>query len=242
MSFNQPFGRGYNQNIYGTKENLANPIFSGIMSLPEKVMGLTCLLVGMAIVGILLGINGLNESYNSSLILWIILELVLVVAVQFLADIPGLGFILFLGFGLTTGIVLAPILEIYANAGLKYIIFEALGATAAATAGATLYARTTRRDFSHYGSWLFMALLGFIVALVIGIFIHSTFFQILISGAGCLLFTLYLIYDIQRVVRTANSPGNALRLALKIYLDILNLFINLLSILTLTQGGGSKRS
>ena len=77
--------------------------------------------------------------------------------------------------------------------------------------------------------------------MVIGIFVHSTGFQILISAAACVIFSLFLLYDIQRVTAMANFQGNAIRMALRIYLDIFNLFLNLLSILMLTQGGGGNR-
>ena len=236
--FYNPFGGGSG---YGETRGWVNPTLAGAISLPEKVMGLTCLLVACAIGGVVLGANGLNTLTSSSELLWFIAMFVLVMATQALAGRPGIGMVLFVAFGVVTGIVIAPLLSAIAYDNDQYIVYEALAATAAVTGGVTIYARTTSRDFSRLGGWLFAGLLGVVVAMVIGIFVHSTGFQILISAAACVLFSLFLLYDIQRVTAMANFQGSAIRMALRIYLDIFNLFLNLLSILMLTQGGGGNR-
>jgi modulator of FtsH protease len=204
-------------------------------------MGLTCLLVVCALGGILLGGAGLNTAYSDGGFLWFIAMFVLVMATQALAARPGIGMVLFLAFGVVTGIAVAPLILGLQAAGEQYIVYEAVAATVVTTGGITLYARTTSRDFSRIGGWLFAALIGVVVAMVIGIFVQSTAFQIFISAAACVVFSLFLLYDIQRVTTTGNAPGNAIRMALKIYLDVFNLFLNLLMILMMTQGGGNSR-
>ena len=238
--FFNPFG---SQQGYGETRGWANPALQGAISVPEKVMGLTCLLVACAVGGVALGaVGGLNTYGSSAELLWFIAMFVLVFATQALADRPGINMVLFLGFGVVTGIVISPLLQVIAYENYQYIVYEALAATAAVTGGVTIYARTTSRDFSRLGGWLFGALLGVVVAMVIGIFVQSTPFQIFISAAACVVFSLFLLYDVQRVTMTrVGSQGNAIRLALRIYLDIFNLFLNLLSILLLTQGGGGNR-
>jgi modulator of FtsH protease len=226
---------------YGETRGWANPTLQGAISLPEKVMGLTCLLVACAIGGVALGAAGVNTYTSGSELLWFIAMFVLVFATQALADRPGIGMLLFVAFGVCTGIVIAPLLGALQASGDQYIVYEALAATAATTGGITIYARTTSRDFSRIGGWLFAGLIGVVVAMVIGLFIQSTPFQILISAAACVLFSLFLLYDIQRVTATATTQGNAIRIALKIYLDIFNLFLNILMILMMTQGGGRGR-
>jgi modulator of FtsH protease len=205
-------------------------------------MGLTCLLVLCALGGIVLGAaGGLNTIYSGGSFLWFIAMFILVMATQAMAARPGIGMVLFLAFGVVTGIAVAPLLQLIALNNEQYIVYEAVAATAATTGGITLYARTTSRDFSRIGGWLFAALIGVVVAMVIGIFVQSTAFQIFISAAACVVFSLFLLYDIQRVTTTGNAPGNAIRMALKIYLDVFNLFLNLLMILMMTQGGGRSR-
>jgi modulator of FtsH protease len=237
-------GGGSNRSLYnpfGETRGWADPAMQGAISLPEKVMGLTCLLVLCALGGILLGGAGLNTATSGGDILWFIAMIVLVMATQALAARPGIGMVLFLAFGVVTGIAVAPLILGLQAGGYQYIVYEAVAATVATTGGITLYARTTSRDFSRIGGWLFAALIGVVVAMVIGLFVQSTAFQIFISAAACVLFSLFLLYDIQRVTHTANAPGSAIRMALKIYLDVFNLFLNLLMILMMTQGGGNSR-
>jgi modulator of FtsH protease len=243
FNMNGGTGGGSNRSLYnpfGETHGWANPTMQGAISLPEKVMGLTCLLVLCALGGILLGGAGLNTTAAGGGILWFIAMIVLVMATQALAARPGIGMVVFLAFGIVTGIAVAPLILGLQAAGYQYVVYEAVAATVATTGGITLYARTTSRDFSRIGGWLFAALIGVVVAMVIGIFVQSTAFQIFISAAACVVFSLFLLYDIQRVTTTGNAPGNAIRMALKIYLDVFNLFLNLLMILMMTQGGGGN--
>jgi len=234
---NQGSGQGY-----GETRGWVNPALQGAISIPEKVMGLTCLLAACAIGGVALGYAGLNTQLSGAYLIWLVAMIVLVIATQALADRPVINIVLFLAFGVVTGLVISPLMQALAQVGDQYIVYEALGATAAVTGGVTIYARTTSRDFSRMGGWLFGALLGVVVAMVIGLFVHSTAFQIFISSAACVLFSLFLLYDIQRVSMTRyGSQGSAIRLALRVYLDIFNLFLNLLTILMMTQGGGGNR-
>ncbi|MGO8687536.1 MAG: Bax inhibitor-1 family protein [Candidatus Dormibacteria bacterium] len=229
-------------NPFGETQGWSNPALQGAISVPEKVMGLTCLLIACAIGGVALGAAGLNTDLASNSLLWFIAMFVLVFATQMLAGQPVLGMTLFLAFGVVTGIVIAPLLQALQQGGDQKIVYEALAATAAVTGGVTIYARTTSRDFSRMGGWLFGALIGVVVAMVVGLFIQSTAFQIFISAAACVLFSLFLLYDVQRVIMTRQGPpGSAIRMALSVYLDIFNLFLNLLMILMMTQGGGSSR-
>ena len=238
-------GGGRNRSLYnpfGETQGWSNPALQGAISLPEKVMGLTCLLVACAIGGVWLGASGLNTYTSGGELLWFIAMFALVLATQFLASQPVLGMTLFVAFGVVTGIVIAPLLGALQANGDQYIVYEALAATAAVTGGVTIYARTTSRDFSRMGGWLFGALIGVVVAMVIGLIVQSTALQILISAAACVVFSLFLLYDVQRVTMTRQGPpGSAIRMAMSVYLDIFNLFLNLLMILLMTQGGGSSR-
>ncbi|MGA8016311.1 MAG: Bax inhibitor-1 family protein [Candidatus Dormiibacterota bacterium] len=226
---------------YGETRGWVNPALQGAISLPEKVMGLTCLAMAAAVGGVVLGFQGLNTYTSNTTLIWFIVEFVLLFATMALADRPVLGVALFVAFGATTGIAISALIQVLGAEGQQGIVYEALAGTAAATGGITLYARNTSRDFSRMGGWLFAALIGVVVAMVIGLFVQSTGFQILISTAAALLFSLFLLYDVQRVTHMPNTQGTAVRMALRIYLDIFNLFINLLSILALTQGGGGSR-
>ena len=255
MSFNWnqggPFGRGaggrrsqgmFNPFGQTRQGGWVNPAMQGAISVPEKVMGLTTLAVAAAIGGVVLGYEGLAVSVGSGYFLWFIVMLGLVFGAQALADRPVLGITLFVAFGVVTGVIISPLLIVLQQAGMANVVYEALAGTAAVTGAVTVYARRTSRDFSRLLGWLFAALIWIIVAMVIGLFVHSTALEILISAAACVVFSGFLLYDVQRVAMTrVTTQGNAIRLALSVYLDIFNLFLNLLMLLALTQGGGGSR-
>jgi hypothetical protein len=113
----------------------------------------------------------------------------------------------------------------------------------AATLGAmSLWGYTTQRDLSGMGSFLFMGLIGIIIASIVGFFVHSTMLQWVISVAGVIIFTGLTAYDTQWIKESyvAGDDGTvmgrkAIFGALKLYLDFINLFLMLLRLL------GSRR-
>ena len=112
--------------------------------------------------------------------------------------------------------------------------------TALVTAGLTAYACTTKSDFTGMGGYLFAALLTMVVCGFVGSF-FSAFYQTewiqnLYAGAGCLIFSMYIVYDTQLIVggdhhKYEFSVDDYVFAALNIYLDIVNLFIYILQLL-----------
>lgn len=91
---------------------------------------------------------------------------------------------------------------------------------------------TTKRDLSGMGTFLFASLWGLILALIANVFIGSTGFQFAVSAAGVLLFSALIAYDVQRAKYAAlMGDGAAVLCALSLYLDFLNLFDFVLSML-----------
>lgn len=102
----------------------------------------------------------------------------------------------------------------------------------------SLWGYTTKKDLSAMGSFLFMGLIGLIIASVVNIFLQSSSMQYIISYAGVLIFTLMIAFDTQRIkdMYDVNDSAAALHKlavmsALSLYLDVINLFQFLLSIL-----------
>ncbi len=100
------------------------------------------------------------------------------------------------------------------------------------------YGYTTKKDLTGWGSFLFMGLIGIILASVVNIFMRSSAMGMVISYVGVLVFTGLTAYDVQRL-KAMNVLGNAgteedtkeaVIGALHLYLDFINLFIMLLSI------------
>jgi FtsH-binding integral membrane protein len=166
--------------------------------------------------------------------------LILSFVVQLARNVPVLN--LFLLYTLTTlmGVGLGGIIDLYVNAGAGTIVVEAAGSTALLTVGLAAYALTTKSDMSGWGSKLFIALIGLIAASVVGIFVQATILDIVIGLGGSVLFSLYLVYQINRARTIEDTLGNAIVVAVGIYLSIINLFLSLLRLLTALQGGSRR--
>ena len=135
-------------------------------------------------------------------------------------------------FATAEGVTLGILLQSYLTRGLGGVVIDAAATTAAITLAAGGYGATTRRDLSGLGGLLFVGLIGVLVAALLGLFIHLPLLHLGIALVAAVLFTGFLVYDFNRVANTAvASTGDAIVLAVAIYLDIYNLFLNLLTIL-----------
>ena len=141
--------------------------------------------------------------------------------------------VLLLTYAGLTGLLFGPILLAYTQ--------QSLGLTFACTAGSfgamSLYGIFSKRDLSPWGRALIMCLLGLIIALTVNIFWGNGTLDLIISGAGVLIFSLFTAYDTQKILRTGlvargeqRSKG-AIFGALTLYLDFINLFLYLLRFL-----------
>lgn len=143
---------------------------------------------------------------------------------------PGVNLAVLFAFTFITGLTIAPLLtSIFAMPGGASIVGQAFLMTSVAFGGISMFAMTTKRDFSVMGKFLFIALIIMIVAGISNIFIQSSMMQLVIASVGALLFSAFILYDTQNIIKgNYDSPIEA---ALSLYLDFFNLFISLLQIL-----------
>ncbi len=132
------------------------------------------------------------------------------------------------------GIGIAPILWVYTGASVAETFFI----TAATFGAMSLWGYTTRSDLSGFGAFLFMGLIGLIIATVVNLFLMSSAMQWVISVIGVFIFTGLTAYDTQKIKESyvAYDDGTvagrkAIIGALSLYLDFLNLFLYLLRFL-----------
>lgn len=178
--------------------------------------------VGMGIVNILMGpVKWVLFAVELALIFFVIPRV---------KNKPGINLAVLFAFTFITGLTLAPLLAtIFAMPSGAGIVGQAFLMTAVAFGGISMFAMTTKRDFSSMGKFLFIALIIMIVAGISNIFIQSSMFQLAIASGGALLFSAFILYDTQQIIRGGyDSPVEA---ALSLYLDFLNLFVSLLQIL-----------
>ncbi|MFA0570272.1 Bax inhibitor-1/YccA family protein [Vibrio gallaecicus] len=128
------------------------------------------------------------------------------------------------------GGALGPMLNHYAaipnGPGL---IAQALGLTGLVFLSLSAYTITTKKDFSFMRSFLIAGLVVVIAAAIINFFVGSTIAQLAISSISAMVFSGFILYDTSRIVR--GEETNYINATISMYLNILNLFISLLSIL-----------
>lgn len=143
--------------------------------------------------------------------------------------------ITFLMYSALTGITLSMIFVVYTQESIA----AAFATTAIGFGGLSMYGFTTKRDLGPIGSFCMMALFGMIGLMLLSFFIPglaSNTMQITYSIAGLVIFAGLTAYDTQRIKALANTSGNTLSQqaiygALILYLDFINLFINLLRLM-----------
>ncbi|CAI2718172.1 Bax inhibitor-1/YccA family protein [Nitrospina watsonii] len=141
-------------------------------------------------------------------------------------------FILYSGL---TGLTFSAIFMVYTAASITSTFLVTAG-----TFGAmSFYGYTTKKDLTSWGSFLFMGLIGIIIASVVNIFLQSEAVYWVVTYAGVLIFVGLTAYDTQ-MIKQMNILGNegtdedtkeAIQGALKLYLDFINLFLMLLRIM-----------
>jgi len=159
-----------------------------------------------------------------------------------------LGFVLALSFGINkmsfataqmtfwaysalNGVAFATIFLVYSSESIARTFFI----TATMFGAMSLWGYTTKRDLTGMGSFLFMGLIGLIIAMVVNMFMASSALQFAISVAGVLIFTGLTAYDTQKIKSMYYAADGAeimgkkaLMGALRLYLDFINLFLMLL--------------
>ena len=139
--------------------------------------------------------------------------------------------IIFWTFAATMGLSLSSIFIQYTGESIARVFFITSGAFGALS----LYGYTTKKDLSGWGSFLFMGLVGILIASIVNIFLASTALQFAISIIGVLVFAGLTAYDTQQIKNmyfdgTGNEGKKAIMGSLRLYLDFINLFIMLIQL------------
>ena len=185
-----------------------------------------------------LQLTAFGQAIFQSPLLWILvlapLALVFVLSFGINRLQPTTALMLFFVYAGLLGLSLASIFLVYTGASITRVFF-----ISAATFGAlSLYGYTTQRDLTGVGSFMFMGLIGLIIASVVNIFLKSTGLDWAISIIGVVVFAGLTAYDTQSI-KEMYSPMDdgtvggrkAVMGALRLYLDFINLFLMLLRLM-----------
>ncbi len=221
------------QNLYST-DNIKTTVqlSSTFMTKVWTVFGLA---VGTSALGAFIGLNFLISYFISIpglMYILIIAEFLLVITSSFWSKKEPINFIIFGAFAFITGLTLVPILAYFVStAGGLDLLIKALVATALMFGGCAVFGATTHRNLQGIGGFLIMSLIGMVIVGVIGIFIPwNNTFEMIYAGIGVVLFSIYTMYDVQKL--KAYPEDMYIMAAMQLYLDIFNLFLYILRLLS----------
>jgi uncharacterized protein len=171
--------------------------------------------------------------------------------VMWLIILAPLGLVMLLSFGINRlsataaqgifwayaglmGLSMSTIFLVYTGSSIARVFFITAGTFAAMS----LYGYTTRRDLSQLGSFLFMGLIGIVIASLVNMFLQNGMMQFVISVIGVIVFTGLTAYDTQSIKEmyyegdgAEIASKKAVMGALRLYLDFVNLFMMLMQLL-----------
>ncbi|GHQ92759.1 Bax inhibitor-1/YccA family protein [Helicobacter pylori] len=219
------YDRANSHNAYAEDSLLHKSELVGFVKTTYKFFAGSLLL---ATIGALLGLMNFQAVVQYKWVFFIA-EIVALFGLIFSKSKPGLNLFMLFAFTSLSGVTLVPLLGmVIAKAGLG-AIWQALGMTTIVFGLMSVYALKTKNDLANMGKMLFIALIVVVVCSLINLFLGSPMFQVVIAGASAILFSLYIAYDTQNIVKGMyDSPIDA---AVELYLDFLNVFISILQII-----------
>jgi FtsH-binding integral membrane protein len=147
----------------------------------------------------------------------------------------GYGVAILLGFTFFMGLMLSRLVgHILGFSNGTSLIMTAFGGTAAIFAGMATIATVSKRDFSGLGKWLFAGVLVILVAALANAFLHLPALYLAVSVLAIAIFSAYILFDVQQVINGGET--NYISATLAIYLDLYNIFSNLLALLGIFGG------
>ena len=213
-----------------------NPVGVESVISTNKVLKNTYMLLGMTLLfsAVTAGISmamGLGHGVG------LVLSLVgfgLLFVVHKTAD-TSKGLLAIFAFTGVMGAAIGPMLNYYlAMPGGPALVMQALGGTALVFFGLSAYALTTRKDFSYMGGFLMVGLLVAVVAMIANIFLAIPALSLTISAAVVMIMSGLILFDTSRIINGGET--NYIRATVSLYLNIYNLFIHLLHLLTALGG------
>jgi hypothetical protein len=196
--------------------------------------------MGLAITGVVAYVaatSGFYVSIAQTPLIWVVmlapLGMVFLLSARIHKMSVGGAQIAFWAFAGLMGLSLSYIFLAYTGTSITRVFLV----TAASFGALSLYGYTTSKDLSGWGSFLFMGLIGIILASLVNIFLASSALQFAVSVIGVLVFAGLTAYDTQQIKEmyfegdgTAVAGRKAIMGALRLYLDFINLFVMLLSL------------
>ncbi|MBT5413239.1 MAG: Bax inhibitor-1/YccA family protein [Rhodospirillaceae bacterium] len=183
------------------------------------------------------GLTSLGQAIYASPLQWLVmlapLAFVLVISFGINKLSAGTTQLLFWLFAAAMGASLSSVALVYTTTSIARVFFIA----ASVFGVMSLYGYTTKRDLTGVGQFMFMGLIGIVIASVVNMFLGSTQMQFIISIIGVIVFVGLTAYDTQNIKNMYLESDSAeigtkkaVHGALRLYLDFINIFVMLLSL------------
>jgi modulator of FtsH protease len=224
----RPIESGYAGGLAGTSSNrvLRNTYWLLALSLVPTVLG--------AWVGVATGFSWFAGSPFIGFVVFMAGAFAFMFAIERFKN-SAVGVALLLGFTFFMGLMLSRLVgHVLGMANGSQLIMLAFGGTAVIMAGMATLASTIRRDLSGLGKFLFVGVLLLLAAMVANIFLQIPALMLTIMVIAIGLFSAYLLYDLHRIIHGGET--NYITATLAVYLDLYNIFANLLALLGIFGG------
>ncbi len=187
-------------------------------------------------IGVATGFSFMAGSPGLSLILFLGIAFAFFYGIEKTKN-SGMGVVLLLAFTFFMGLMLSRLIgSVLQFSNGPALIMYAFGGTAAVFGAMATIATVSKRDFSGLGKFLFVGVILLVLASVANIWLQLPSLMITVSVIAIGIFSAYILFDVQRVVNGGET--NYVTATLAIYLDVYNVFTNLLALLGIF--GGSR--
>ncbi len=185
-----------------------------------------------AFIGAMIGFYNLQLVFENRMLLFVA-EIAALFGLMFSRSKPGLNIAMLFIFTTLTGLVATPLVAMVAAKAGAGAVAMAFAMTTIVFGVMSIFGIRTRKDLASMGKMLFITLIVVFVCSLVNFFLGSSMFQVLISSAAVILFSMYVAYDTQNIIRGLyTSPVDA---AISLYLDFYNIFMNLLALIGLSN-------
>lgn len=217
----------YDRN-YSSREAYATSSDTALVNFIKTTYKILAGTLVLATVGCLVGLMNVSAVMQYKWVLFIA-EIALIFGLMFVRNTPGVNVLVLSAFAFISGMTTVPLLAFVMHTQGLGVVGQALAMTAIIFGVMSFYGLKTKTDLNNFGKILFWIVIVMIVFALLNAFIfQNTWLQFGLACVGVVVFSLYISYDTQNIIRgNYDSPVMA---AAALYIDILNVFVSLLQI------------
>ncbi|MBF2351261.1 Bax inhibitor-1/YccA family protein [Listeria welshimeri] len=199
----------------------------------QKILNWFVFSLLLASVGAAIGSELSPELYLPLVIIEIALLIASILVRRSKSITKIVGYPLLLAFAFVTGLTLGPTLTYYFGAGQGAAVLMAFVTAAVTFTTLAFVGAKMKKDLSFMSSALFAAIIILVIFSFLGVFLPlGSMLTTIISAGGTIIFSLYILYDFNQIMKRDVELADVPMLALTLYLDFLNLFMFLLRLFT----------